>query len=235
MQKVIIQTSQNVFIEYELASVGDRILAALLDYLVMFAYIVVIIIVATSVELDFNTTYFVIFYIPIFFYHFICEISFNGQSFGKKQMNIKVVKLDGTQPTLGSYLFRWLIKPIDIFFYGGVAILTIIISGKGQRLGDIPAGTTVIRLKNRVSLSDRTLPGIQENYIPVYPEVTRLSDRDIEIIKEVIFTYQQNRNRKPVDLLTAKTLEFLNVKTDLPPLKFLQQVVLDYTNLTHAG
>ena len=53
---------------------------------------------------------FVILYLPFFFYDFLCEIFLNGQSIGKKILKIKVVKIDGTQPGLGSYFLRWIYK-----------------------------------------------------------------------------------------------------------------------------
>jgi uncharacterized RDD family membrane protein YckC len=65
-------------------------------------------------------------------------------------IKIKVVKIDGSQPGIGSYFLRWLIKPVDVFFtYGSVGIITMLINGKGQRLGDLAANTNCYKIKTR--------------------------------------------------------------------------------------
>ena len=78
--------------------------------------------------------------LPTTFYSLIFEIAMNGQTPGKYLNKIRVVKIDGSKPTLGSYLTRWLLRIIDIWFFtGSVAVFTILFNGKGQRLGDIAA------------------------------------------------------------------------------------------------
>jgi len=233
MQKVSVETSQNVQIDYQLASLGHRILATLIDWLIYLGYGFLAFLILAAVGFTLPEFVYVILYLPIFFYHLTCEVFFDGQSIGKRQMNIKVIKLDGSQPTLGSYLFRWIIAPIDMIFYGGVAILTILINNKGQRLGDLAGGTTVVSLKSRVKLSDqRNLAEIEEDYQASYPEVINLNDKDISIIRESLKVYRQTSNSRPVLLISDKTKELLKIKSDLPAVKFLHTVLKDYSFLT---
>ena len=64
------------------------------------------------------------------------------------------VLLDGSPPTLGAYLLRWLLILVDTEILTPlVAIITIAANGKGQRIGDIAAGTTVVKTTKRVTLS----------------------------------------------------------------------------------
>ena len=149
MDNISIHTTQNVDIEYQLASIGDRILATLLDYLLFLAYFLFA--ALTKWELFDSIAIMSILVLPILFYDLICEVLFQGKSFGKMIMKIKVVMLDGTQANFGAYLLRWLLRIIDMRLFGGaLALIAILINGKGQRIGDMAAGTTVIKMKQKV-------------------------------------------------------------------------------------
>jgi uncharacterized RDD family membrane protein YckC len=227
--QVGIQTTQNVEINYEIASVSDRVLAALIDMFIVFAYLVGCFILLLNVPELFSTALLIIMYVPAVFYHLVCEVLMNGQTFGKKQRGIRVVKLDGTQPGIGSYLLRWL---LGLFERGVIGLVVLLINGKGQRLGDMAAGTTVIHIRPRVTLDDTILMAVDEEYTPTFPQVTRLSDRDAAIIKEVLDTAHRDDNRVATAVLYSKTKEFLGVESSLPPTLFLQTVLKDYNYYT---
>ena len=236
MQTVPIQTAQNVTIEYVTAGVGERILAAMVDYIIIFSYAFAIIAAYLFVKdyiKEIAVIYFILLALPAVCYDLICEIAMDGQSFGKKLIGIKVVKLDGTQPSVGSYLIRWILRIIDISFMGGaVAVLTILLNGKGQRLGDIAAGTTVIRLKQSVKISDTILVPIDDTYRPAFPEAGRLDVRTVTIIKEVLdFEKKNGRTRAAEDILArtkVKLEETMGVSTRIDPKEFLEAVLKDY-------
>lgn len=233
MESVKVRTTQNVYIDYPIASLGERIGAYLIDGLVILVYFII---VASSLAVaQVNSVWiFVVFFLPVIFYHLISEIFMNGQSIGKNALQIRVVKLDGTPPTLGSYLLRWILRPIDIsLFYGGVAILTILAGGKGQRLGDIAAGTTVVKLKKRVAVnSHQLIQEVDDSYDPVFPQVVNLTDRQVEIIREALEVNKKTANNEPVLAITEKTKKILDIRSDLPPVKFLHTVVKDYHHIT---
>src|SRR5258706_8910407 len=147
MQTIRVRTTQNVLIDYPIAGLFDRILAFVLDCLVFFAYFIL----AFSIFGAFNflnSWLVILLYLPIFFYHLTFEIAMNGQSPGKRAMGIRVVRLDGDSPTLANYILRWILWPVDVLFSGSVAITCILLTEQGQRLGDVAAGTTVIKLTN---------------------------------------------------------------------------------------
>lgn len=239
MEYVRIDTTQNVAIDYEIASLGERILAYLIDLLIFVAYAFTwfIIIDGLKETIPFNIALFWVLALPLFFYDLLCEILFNGQSFGKKVMKIKVVKLDGTQPTFGSYLLRWLLRLIEggAFCYGAVAMVVYLINGKGQRLGDLAAGTTVIKLKPRVGLADVTTShDVQATYTPVYPQASHLSDRDAAIIKDLLSTSIRERNMEMLTALSSRVQELLDVKEVTDPELFLKTVLKDFTYYTQG-
>jgi uncharacterized RDD family membrane protein YckC len=234
MQTVRIQTAQNVFIEYQPASIGDRILAALIDYVTLYSYIILGALLLGAMEVNQVWIYIVVLGIPFLFYDLVLEITLDGQTIGKKARNIKVVKLDGTQPTIASYLLRWLIRPVDVFFSGAVAIIVISLNGKGQRLGDLAAGTSVVSLNRRVGLSETILPQVQENYQPVYPQVMSLTDTDVALIKEALYVHKNSDSPdyRLLEMLANKIKTVLNVESNMPPMAFLHTILKDYTFLT---
>lgn len=242
MQTIRIQTAQNVFIEYQPAGVGDRLLAYLLDSLVKVAYGFVVVMLfiyslSASRSLDNAGTTAVVIAIvlmlPLVFYTLALEIFMDGQTIGKRAMNIKVVKLDGSQPSVGAHLIRWLLRIIDISAFSGiVAIITIATSRNGQRLGDMAADTTVITLKRRVTLQQTRLPETPPTYEPQFPQVTRLTDRDVEIVRETLQAYQRNsQDTNLLASLSTKLKALLSVQSDLPDWDFLQTVLKDYTHI----
>ena len=235
MDHVKIRTAQNVNIEYELASVGDRILATLIDYLFFLAYIILLIFIIQGMEYsgleNFATGFLIIMCIPVILYDLLCETFFQGKSFGKMIMKIQVVKLDGTAARFSNYLLRWILRIIDTrLFFGAIALLVIIINGKGQRIGDIAASTTVIKLKPKATLKDTILKTISPDYIPVFKEVVKLTDQDVAIIKEVLTFSIKNNNQAALLKLSQKIRQTLGVTTDLPDRQFLETVIADYNH-----
>ena len=234
MDNIRIQTTQNVDIEYEVASIGDRILATLLDYLFFIAYFLLVLLFAsiTSWALFKSIAILSILALPILFYDLVCEVFFQGKSFGKMIMKIKVVMLNGTQANFGAYLLRWLLRIIDTRLFGGaIALIAILINGKGQRIGDMAAGTTVIKTKQKVQLSDTILNKVKPDYTIIFPEVIKLTDTDIAIIKEVTQVCIRSNNYEAMEKLVIKTKATMGITTNLPHIQFLTAVVQDYSYL----
>jgi uncharacterized RDD family membrane protein YckC len=218
---------------------GERILAYLVDLLVFAAYGITWIIIIDGIKdsISFSEALLWVIALPLFFYDLICELTLNGQSFGKKVLKIKVVKLDGSQPTFGSYLLRWLLRLIEggFFCYGAVAMIVYLVNGKGQRLGDLAAGTTVIKLKPRVGLAEVTKSHeIQEKYTPEYPQAAHLSDRDAAIIKDLLATSIRERNMEMLTALSERVQQLLDIKDVADDEKFLKTVLKDFTFYTQG-
>jgi hypothetical protein len=156
----------------------------------------------------------------------------NGQSWGKKIMKIKVVKTDGTPVTFSSYFLRWIMRLVEIvLLIGSLATIIIILNRKGQRLGDIAANTSVIRLQNK-SLKDSIYIKIPENYTVVYPETIKLTINDIYTIKEVLEMMRSTRQNRQTLAIAQKAHEAierkLSIKTDQKTGTFFRTVLCDY-------
>ena len=242
MENIGIETTQNVDIQYNIANIGDRVLAQIIDLLILGGYAFAMIFVLIFLNDTFSgapyyypTAIFIVIYLPFFFYDFLCETFFNGQSFGKMLIKIKVVKIDGSQPGIGNYFLRWIIKPFDVFFtYGSVGIITMLINGKGQRLGDLAANTTVIKLKQEIRLEEILVPKTIQNYEVKFPQVSLLSEKDIQIIRDVM-SYRKNADALSFQNILEKTKTSVSnkmgVQSEMNALFFLDTVIKDYTYL----
>jgi uncharacterized RDD family membrane protein YckC len=228
---VAIRTSQHVLLEYEPASIGDRILATLIDYIVFLGWFMLTLGVPTSLRIPTGGYYVVlVVLLPIALYDLICEWLLNGRNVGKLAVDTRVVMLDGSPPGLGAYLIRWLFRLVEsvVIFGGVVPVITVAANGKGQRLGDIAAGTTVVKAKTTVLLSDILASPLPDTYHVQFPDVSLLSDRDITIVRDVL-----QRGDESVLIRTAdKIKEITGIQSNLQTRQFLETVVDDYRFIT---
>lgn len=257
MSSVQINTVFNIDLEFEIAAFHKRLLAYLIDFvlLIIFLYTMKSLLYdgfgissRTNMGLD------IIFIsLPMLLYSLITEVIMNGQTVGKKLMNIRVLSLDGGEPTVGQYILRWITKFFEwpfffgyIYFSNGELIVYIIITGilgiavliaitltaKSQRLGDIAAGTVVIDTQTSLTVNDTVFINInQENYKVMFPEVMRLSDNDINTIKTVVTQARKRRNEDLCRRVEHKVKQVLQVDSDLSTIGFLEKLMEDYNYL----
>lgn len=236
MARIQVETTQNVLLEFDLAGVGDRIIASLIDFFIASFYTGIgyyIVEKAYGLEDFWSDAPTIIFNIllmgPYVFYHWYMEYFFNGQTPGKKIMNIKVMKLDGAAPSFGDYFLRWIMRtPIDAVF----GIIAMAITKREQRIGDMAADTTVIRLRKRARLEDTVLKVITNKaYQPVFRTVLQFSDKDINLIKETVDHAKKTGNLEKVVKLSKRVRELSPDIPHMPPLKTLETLIYDYNFL----
>ena len=236
MQIIRVRTTQNVFIDYPVGSVGDRILAYLLDRLILIIYSVAALAVFVKLDNEPSYLWLIVFGVPWLFYSVLFEIFMNGQTPGKKVLKIKVVRLDGTPATIGDYILRWIFAFVDIFILSGaVAVVMVAMGGKGQRLGDVVAGTAVVKLSEHEHVSSqKVFVEAEENYTPVFSQVVNLSDHDIALIQRALEANRDQGNIQPVMVITDKIKSLLKIESDMPPVKFLYTIIKDYQTIPAA-
>lgn len=244
MSQLSINTTQNVVINFTAASVGERILAFLTDTIIQIAYAITVFYGIFSLLQLGNLiknwdnwsriALIILFFIPIIFYSILLETIFEGQTFGKRLLKIKVVKIDGYQASFGDYLIRWLFRLIDIFSNSGIlALISIVITDKSQRLGDISAGTSVISLKNNISINSTILQEIDEQYIPTYASVIKLSDNDVRIILENFLFAKKNYDLEKLKKIKTKIETVTGIKNQSGnDADFIKTILKDYNYYT---
>jgi len=188
-----------------------------------------------SVEL-----YYLMIAFPIFaFYSPVSEMLMDGQTLGKRIIGIKVVKLTGKEPSNNDYLIRWVFRLIDIWLSGGtIAAMLVSSSPKAQRLGDVTSNTTLIRVKfiPRFRLEDIERISSLDNYEPTYPEVKRLNEDDMLLIKSIVSRarrYNNPAHKEALNNLVSRLMSILDIpKRPRNSIEFLKTLIRDYIVLT---
>ena len=260
MNIIKIATIFNIDLEFEIAELYKRILAYLLDLTLLIIFFISmknLYYGGTSYNGDYLQAHIGIdiltISLPMLLYSPVSEILMNGQTMGKMIFNIRIISLDGGAPSVVQYLTRWIFKAFEWpFFFGyifysgealtayvlstlffGVFVVVIIaISKKNQRLGDLAANTVVVNTKSAYSVNDTVFMNIaEENYVVTYPEVLRLSDRDITIIKNVMNQWKTRRNHGMLERVCVKVKNVLKIENDEKPIVFLDKLLKDYNFL----
>lgn len=196
---------------------------------------------------------------PAIFYSLWTELVFNGQTPGKILFKIRVVKLDGYRARFTEYFTRWAFRIVDfwtglffllffipifgvetgyilsillLFASGIVAVITIARTKNCQRWGDIVAGTTVLKLKEKQSIDITILEDIQESYIPTYPQVMKLSDNDARIIKDTFKSAQKNKDYATLKRLRRKLESVMEIESNQSDIQFIDTVLKDFNYYT---
>jgi uncharacterized RDD family membrane protein YckC len=256
MSIVRIDTVFNIDLEFEIAPFHKRLLAYCIDFIILVAYLYTMKALLSSNSDSYGANIgldILVISLPMLLYSLITELTMNGQTLGKKLMQVRVISLDGGEPTAGQYIIRWITKFFEwpflfgyIYFSYGMVFVYIIITGllgigvlivititpKNQRLGDLAAGTVVIDTSNNMSVDDTVFVNIDtDNYQPQYPQVMRLSDNDINTIKTVLTQARKRKNDELALRVEEKIKSVLQVESSLPTIAFLEKMMEDYNYL----
>jgi len=223
-----IQTAQHVEITVAAAGLGERVMAALLDLLVVGAWAALSAFVLGAGGAP-GAAFVVVTALPALLYHPFCEAVFDGRTVGKDALRIRVARLDGSSAGLGAVLTRWLIGLVELWMtWGVVAMLAVLLGRTGQRLGDRAAGTAVVRVRPAAPAPAPPSEGGVR-----YPEAAFLSAADAQTVREVLRQARAMGRTARSERLLRRTKEAAERKmgippVDAPPAAFLRQVLADY-------
>ena len=235
MDNFQIETAQNVEINQNTANVGERILAFIIDVLIIIAFELIMGYFFEALDLDKlpKWSIIIIFSLVPFLYHLAFETFWNGHSPGKAILKLRVVKMDGSKPAFSNYAIRWILRPIEITsFLGSIATVTILLNGRGQRLGDLAAETTVITERRRIQLNQTVSVDLPTGYEPKYTHVTVFSDLDIQKAKNLFQTAKRNADHKMLIVLAERLSNVMQVEPKTKPMQFVTDVINDYNYFT---
>nr|WP_299066810.1 RDD family protein [uncultured Allomuricauda sp.] len=238
MGNLQINTTQNVNLDYKIVSIGERIVAFLIDGLILYMYAFLVNIISDALGYIYEDTWTqrglaAFIFLPAMFYSLLMHSIFNGRTVGKMLLKMRVVRLDGTPVHWSNYLVRWMLRLVDIWiFLGSIGILAILFSERRQRVGDAAAGTVVISTKNKTKVSHTILEEVNETYVPQFTNVTLLTDKDVRLIKDTFRIARKSNDFKTLTALRVKVESILNTNSTLYDVQFLDTVLKDYNYYT---
>lgn len=259
MSLLKVATNINIDLEFTTAPFHKRLIAWSIDFILFFIYGYLVFKVFDQIpniykNEDFNWILLIAF-LPIALYPVFTESFMQGQTIGKRIMHIKVINETGGNATISQFIIRWMLKISDFimltmlvllmvygmqiikpFFFVTVLAITdvccIAFTKKGQRIGDIAAGTLLISTKNKGSLNETVFMDIEDNYVATYPAVMQLSDRDINMIKRIFDESNKKYNEQLIERTAQKVQIALKVQSKHDSMEFLEVLLKDYNHLS---
>ena len=254
MTKINFTSAQHVEIEFEIASVVQRIAAYVIDTIILSVYLFIVFMAVQfdSFFTNFGTWLFFMLLlakVPWILYQPVLEYLTSGQTIGKMALGIRVVKLNGERVGWREVMLRWLLRGDFLWisasyfvflipFWNVFDSFVVALSSYQQRFGDSIAGTIVIKNKSSqyYKLKDVLKIKSNENYSPTYLNVIQFTDEDMIYIKNCI-QHRKKYKGKEIDQLLVdlsdETARLLGLQeTPNERIKFLETVLSDYVVLT---
>ena len=226
-------TPENVAFGYQVAGIGSRFLATLIDTILVTLLQVIVLVTYSFILYLFDIDPLgdgsawiaaimgVVVFLFYWGYYIFFEMLWNGQSPGKRWTGLRVIRADGTPITLSESFIRNLTRLVDFLPAAyGVGIITMFIDKKSRRLGDLAAGTLVVHDRAPISIQSlsvkRSINYSVQGYKPVsldgFP-IERLTNDDLSLIEDFLSRRDQLTHR---ETLAIQILTTLHTRLGLP-------------------
>jgi uncharacterized RDD family membrane protein YckC len=171
--ELVVATPERVSFDYQVAGLATRGIANLLDLLILIGILVALAFAVGAIRAaGADTIAFLVTIIGSFAivvgYFWTCEAFWSGQTVGKKVFRLRAVGDRGEPMTFIQAGIRNVVRIVDFLPYAyGVGLVVLFVNGRGKRLGDLAAGTIVVKDSDYVWLWQ--LPGGQVPAAPSPP------------------------------------------------------------------
>jgi len=227
-EEYTIDTPENVSFGYEVAGIGSRFLGGLFDSVLIglalfFLNIVVVALLqlvnaggaaATLLGSEADVTwaaglvlaiYTLLNFVVIWGYYVVFELTWNGQTPGKRWARLRVVRANGNPAGFLDVVIRNLVRIVDFLPTGyGLGLTVMFLNQHARRLGDYAAGTIVIKERSNIALETLgvhrqhalagvTTPEIQAAWQQRFPALRRLSATDYDLIRDALARHDQGQ------------------------------------------
>ncbi|MDQ2960936.1 MAG: RDD family protein [Candidatus Dormibacteraeota bacterium] len=189
-----VSTSDNVGIGYDIAGLGSRLTAQLIDSAIIGAVVLVVaaLVVGAVNPADPNAaalTGLAVGGVTLFVYvayFLVCEVATGGRSPGKSAMRLRVISVDGSSPTTAQLFLRNVARVVDVLFLG-VGVVVMFFNRQSRRLGDLLGGTVVVHVRPPVTLAAAvTMAPVMlrtPDAGPAIDGIDRLGERELSAIR----------------------------------------------------
>jgi len=256
-ETLIIETPERVPLAFALASIGNRFLAVAIDHFIQYFVIFVVawallsISGVGSLETIENSEFFqempkwtiavmiVVLFLIFAGYFVFFEWLWNGQTPGKRLLKLRVIREDGRPITLWEALARNLLRIFDavpgfVLPVYSIGLITIFLSSRDQRVGDVFAGTVVVRERTdeaptfaetfSTPVADAAFRRVQKP-VSFQADVNSITEREIEVAESFL--------RRRWDLTERQRL-WMAWRVALP-LMYKIKPVYDLQNFSYEG
>jgi len=241
-ETLIIETPERVELEFALASIGNRFIAALIDHLIqIFLIILTWYLIVTISQIDYKDFFkssdetqkwaialgLLVLFSIFFGYFALFEWRWNGQTPGKKIVKLRVIREDGRPITFWEASVRNILRIVDSFpgfiipLYS-IGLICIFLNNRDQRIGDLFAGTVVIRehhQKTFLELISEPLNDIAftkyKKKIELQFDLSKLTEEEILVVETFL--------RRRLDM-NEKSREWMAWRLALPLMRKLKPV-----------
>jgi uncharacterized RDD family membrane protein YckC len=204
--RYIVDTPENIAFAYDVAGIGSRFLAAIIDSLLLIVIQLAVgaLLLFFSLGVDGSLVndsivlaiWSIVSFIFFWGYYLVFELIWNGQSPGKRWLGLRTVREGGRPITFVASAVRNLVRVIDFLpgFYG-IGVVTMFIDPRSRRLGDLAGGTLVVKEGRAVTLDTLTrsvepvlIPPRPEAApaTPLLPNLDRLTTEDYDLVQEFL-------------------------------------------------
>lgn len=161
--ELVVATPERVSFDYQIAGLGTRAIAQLLDLLILSGMLLALSFfalgfMAVQAETVANLILIIGGFAIVFGYFWACEAFWSGQTVGKRVFRLRTVGDRGEPVTFAQAAIRNIVRIVDFLPYAyGVGVIALFVNGRGKRLGDLVAGTVVVKDSDAIALWQ--LPG----------------------------------------------------------------------------
>jgi len=240
--QINIDTPELVSIEMPLAGIGSRFIALLVDYLIWFAGLLIVVLASSVVipaihafdrvsETWAEAVVIFLIFLLNWGYFTLFEAFWNGRTPGKRVARIRVIQRSGRAIGLFESMARNLIRYVDqLPFFYAVGVISMFVTKQHQRLGDLAAGTLVVRDREIETplwgdSGSRTftaqsfapnLPAPEPHSLVTLPAagVAKLSPADLEVL-EGFFARRLDMSMETREALGRRIASAIQAKTGL--------------------
>ncbi|KKJ01115.1 RDD family protein [Prochlorothrix hollandica] len=203
--QITLQTPESVELEFTLAGIGNRVLAVVIDYLLLFTGLSLFLVLwsfmaeqtvdviqqvsgdTDNLELWLAAIALLLFSIIYGGYFVAFECLWQGQTPGKRLTKIRVISNTGRPANLHQASLRTLLRPLDEFCF--IGFFLVLLQRQEQRLGDLVAGTLVVQATaSSASRSLHLSPQAQmlADYVLEQSDLSRLHPDDFGVVREYL-------------------------------------------------
>jgi uncharacterized RDD family membrane protein YckC len=245
-EEYAIDTPESVTFAYEVAGIGNRFIAALVDSIIIFVTLILLnILVLVGLDLlgDLSgpvaseeeaiswmggliiALYALLNFLIFWGYYVLFEYLWNGQTPGKRLVKVRVLRVDGNPAGFIEVAIRNLVRVVDFLPSGyGLGLLIMFFNKQARRLGDFAAGTLVIKERSDVDLRSLIVPALRPVTTPTTAADESLLLRYTNIRRLTAGDYEliqetlnRRRNSRVTSDVVARLARVIAAKLEVDP------------------